>query len=336
MAGRHRAAEAERAGRRCARYRRPRPRRPRLAVHGSCRQAEARAVRHRDAPRTVRFRRRSRHRSKPLAHQPRRIEQKPFRRAPECEDMFCDSPIARRCPLRPAAPSASPAGWRDRRPAPAVAPTARRDRMADAGASVPPEMSQARVSRRARRRKRRTATRAWSIPVANGFPPAQASRPPETRHGCAPTGTMPSGVVSNVTAATCKAGLIARRSNSSGAGERSRKRSSNERRPSGSDARSRRRSGWRKSRPPPAWQGLHDQCRRCVAHVISALVPIRASAATQSARRHSSGIGAAIIPARMMPRSERMLSQVWGIAWRQPSPSAIPIRAAARRWRTRC
>ena len=47
-------------------------------------------------------------------------------------------------------------------------------------------------------------------------------------------------------------------------------------------------------------------------HVISALVPIRASAATHSARRHSTGIGAAIIFARMMPRSERMLSQVLG------------------------
>ena len=46
--------------------------------------------------------------------------------------------------------------------------------------------------------------------------------------------------------------------------------------------------------------------------VISALPPIRASAAMVSARRHNSGRGAAIMPARITPRRARIFSTVLG------------------------
>ena len=46
--------------------------------------------------------------------------------------------------------------------------------------------------------------------------------------------------------------------------------------------------------------------------VISALAPTRVSAATASARRHNSGKGAAIMPARITPRMARMFSTMLG------------------------
>ena len=127
------------------------------------------------------------------------------------------------------------------------------------------------------------------------------------------TATSPCGVTSKVTTATWAAGSPSR--SIGGAGSfRLRGRADHRagsRRPSAA-IRSRRHSGPETALPPPASPARHDRSSPTREVVTIALAPMRPSAAIKSARRQSSGRGAAIMPARSTPRMVSTSSTVFG------------------------